>query len=238
MTANRCCTLLPIAVAAILGLVVSAPLGRAATPTETGHPDLAGPAYMDGRRDRKAWEDWFNGLAIGTYRDGAFWWYEERSKASPRGCVSPPGDAEWVAGCRAAQRRLALADIRWKTEALYALGWESETTADIPPEPITMPPGERAAAVSPGFADGRRDRQALEDWLRRLPIGAYRDGAFWWLDEHDKRRPEPCVSPIEDTQWDAGCRSAQGRLALPDVRRTTEGDYRMGWNSAASAQSP
>ena len=69
------------------------------------------PAYADGQRDRKAWEDWFNGLAIGTYRAGAFWWFTERSKALPRECVSPSGDAEWVVGCRAAQQRLALPDI-------------------------------------------------------------------------------------------------------------------------------
>jgi hypothetical protein len=227
---------LRLIVAAVLGAVVLAAPGGVATPSETGQAEAASPAYADGRRDRKGWEDWFNGLAIGSYQDGAIWWYGERSKASPRGCVSAAGDVEWEAGCRAAQRRLALADIRWKTEALYALGWESEVTVDLPPEPITMPPGE--AAVSPGFADGRHDRQAPDDWLRRLPRGAYRDGAIWWLDEHDKKRPEACFSPAEDAQWEAGCRAAQGRLALPDVRRTTEADYRMGWNSEGGTQSP
>lgn len=191
------------------------------------------PAYADGRRDRKAWEDWFNALAIGTYRDGAFWWFGERAKASPGGCVSPAGDRDWVAGCRAAQQRLALPDIRWKTEALYALGWEAGGQADIPPEPITPPQGETTTATKP-FLDGSHDRQAWEAWLRRLPIGLFRDGAFWWLDEHDKNSPRPCASPSRDAQWVAGCRAAQGRLAESDVRRTTEADYRMGWNRAPS----
>lgn len=144
------------------------------------------------------------------------------------------GDAEWVAGCRAAQQRLAQPDIRRKTEAFYAMGWESEVAADIPPEPITMSDAEKAASTIPAYADGRRDRQAWEDWLRRLPVGSYRDGAFWWLDEHGTKHPQPCASPTGDIQWEAGCRAAQNRLALPDVRRTTEVDYRLGWISEVS----
>ncbi len=196
------------------------------------------PAYADGRRDRKSWEDWFNGLAIGAYRDGASWWFSERTKDTPRGCISPSGNTEWVAGCRAAQRRLALSDVRWKTEALYALGWESEVAVDIPPEPITVTEAEKAASSAPAYADGRRDRQAFEDWLKRLPVGAYRKGAFWWLDEHDKNHPAACVSPAGDMQWEAGCRAAQGRLAVPDIRRTTEVDYRTGWNSEPGPEAP
>ncbi len=197
------------------------------------------PAHADGRRDRKAWEDWFNGLAIGSYRDGAFWWFNERSTDSPKGCVSTSGDAEWVAGCRAAQQRLALPDVRWKTESSYALGWLSAVSADIPPEPITMSKTERAAASTPGYADGRRDRQAWENWLRKLPRrSSYQAGAFWWLDEHEKKNPLPCSSPYSDTQWGAGCRAAQQHLAVPDVRRTTEADYRLGWNSENSTEPP
>jgi hypothetical protein len=150
----------------------------------------------------------------------------------------PSGNAEWVAGCRAAQRRLALSDVRWKTEAVYALGWESEVAVDIPPEPITMTEAEKAASAAPAYSAGRHDRQLVEDWLRLLPTGAYRDGAFWWLDEHDKNRPAACVSPADDTPWEAGCRAAQGRLAVPDIRRETEVDYRAGWNSEPGAPAP
>lgn len=194
----------------------------------------ATPAYADGRRDRKAWEDWFNGLAIGSYRDGAFWWFGERSKDVARACVSASGDAEWVAGCRAAQQRLALPDVRWKTETSYALGWLSGVSADIPPEAITMSQAERAASSTPAYADGWRDRQAWEEWLKKLPRSSYRSGAFWWLDEHEKKNPLPCSSPSGGSQWEAGCRAAEEHLAVPDVRRTTEGDYRLGWNSEIS----
>jgi len=196
------------------------------------------PAYAEGQRDRKAWEDWFKALAIGSYQDGALWWFDERSKAEPRGCVSRSGNTEWVAGCKAAQQRLAFPDIRRKTETAYSLGWNSEVAADIPPEPITVSEAEKVASGTPAYADGRRDREAWEEWLTRLPIGSYRDGAFWWSDERSKRSPSACASPSADTQWDAGCRAAQRRIALPDVRRTTEVDYRMGWRSLIATPSP
>ena len=126
-----------VAVAVVFWSVTtaSADVPRPDGTTSAAEQAASTPAYADGQRDRKGWEDWFNGLAVGSYRDGAFWWFTERGKTQPRGCVSPAGDAEWTAGCRAAQQRLALADIRWKTETSYALGWLSEVSTDIPPEP-------------------------------------------------------------------------------------------------------
>ncbi len=187
------------------------------------------PAYADGRRDRQAWEDWFNGLAIGFYRDGAIWWSQERSKEQPRACTSFSDNIEWVAGCRAAQRRLALPDIRRKTEDAYSWGWNSGVAANIPPEPITMSATEQAAASIPAYVDGRHDRREWEDWLNKLPISSYRDGVLWWLDEHSKKHPRACVSHTGDTRWEAGCRAAQGRLALSDIRQNINPAYRSGW---------
>jgi hypothetical protein len=136
------------------------------------------PAYADGRRDRLAWEDWSNGLAIGSYRNGAFWWARERNQEQPRGCVSRTGNAEWEIGCKAAQQRLAVADIRRKTEPAYTLGWNSQIVRNIPPEAITISPTERAELSMSPYADGARDRQAWENWLRGLPSGSYLDGAL------------------------------------------------------------
>lgn len=196
----------------------------------TGQAASTTPAYADGRRDRLAWEDWSNGLAIGAYRDGAFWWARERSKGRPRGCASRSGNAEREMGCKAAQQRLAVADIRRKTEPAYSLGWNSQIVPDIPPEIITISPAERAALSTSPDADGVRDRQAWENWLRGLPSGSYRDGALWWSDERIKRQPDPCVSPAGDSQWEKGCRASQQRLAVADVRRNTEAAYRSGWS--------
>ena len=191
------------------------------------------PAYADGRRDRLAWVDWFNALAIGSYRDGAFWWTREHSKEQPRGCVSRSGNVEWEMGCKAAQQRLAVTDIRLKAEPAYSLGWSSQTTSDIPPEAITLSPAERIASSASPYADGLRDRQAWENWLRGLPSGSYLDGALWWSDERIKRQHGACVSPTGDNQWEEGCRAARRRLAVVDVRRNTEAAYRSGWSSGA-----
>jgi hypothetical protein len=227
-----------MAVVLLFATSASADMPRPSGTKSAAERAASTPAYADGRRDRKAWENWFNGLAIGSYRDGAFWWFGERSKASPDGCASSSGDAEWIAGCRAAQQRLALPDVRWKTETFYALGWLEEVSTDMPPEPITMADAERIASLRPGYSDGWHDREAWEEWLKRLPIGSYRDGSLWWLDEHSKQRPQACESPTGDSQWQAGCRAAQSRLAVPDVRRTTEVDYRLGWNSEVATPPP
>jgi hypothetical protein len=209
-----------------------APQTRTAPPAEQAFS--TSPAYVEGRHDRKSWEDSSKALALSSYKDGALWWFGERSKTQPRGCVSRSGNTEWVAGCKAAQQRLALPDIRRKTEPPYSVGWDREVSADIPTEPITMSEAEKAVSGTPAYADGRRDREAWEDWLVRLPIGSYQDGAFWWSDEHRKRSPNACESPSADTLWESGCRAAQRRTALPDVRRMTEAGYRMGWNSSTA----
>lgn len=68
--------------------LVSATTASADTPPVTASAaerDEATSAYTDGRRDRKAWTDWFHGLSIGPYQDGAFWWFSERSKEFPQG---------------------------------------------------------------------------------------------------------------------------------------------------------
>ena len=235
---SRCITMIAALILLSAPTANGNPAPQAGTTPPAEQAFSTTPAYAEGRRDRKAWEDWSNALALGFYQDGALWWFAERTKAQPRGCVSRSDNTEWVAGCKSAQQRLAFPDIRRKTEAAYSLGWNSEVAADIPPEPITMSEAEKTAAGTLAYADGRHDREAWEDWLTRLPIGSYRDGAFWWSDERSKRSPSACASPSADTQWEAGCRAAERHLALPDVRRTTEADYRMGWRSLIATPSP
>jgi len=70
-------------------------------------------AYADGRRDRQAWEDWYNGLPEGAYRQGASYWASVRStKQAASGCTGSgyTGSAEqanWVNGCYARCQRSA-----------------------------------------------------------------------------------------------------------------------------------
>jgi len=88
-------------------------------------------AYADGRRDRQAWEDWYNGLPEGAYRQGASYWASVRStKQAASGCTGSgyTGSAEqanWVNGCYAAKAKLDASDQRRAFNLDYKAGWNS-----------------------------------------------------------------------------------------------------------------
>lgn len=82
-------------------------------------------AYSEGRRDRVAWEAWFDSLPAGSAKDGALFWVGERNRANPGSCEAVDQPRAWSEGCHAAQAKLALVDIRRRTEANYWWGWNS-----------------------------------------------------------------------------------------------------------------
>ena len=81
-------------------------------------------AYAEGHADRVAWENWFNAQS-GSARSGAEYWSGVRSTVHPAPCTAVNRDPAFVAGCQAAQQRLAAVDVRRKTEANYWWGWNS-----------------------------------------------------------------------------------------------------------------
>ncbi len=105
------------------------------------------------------------------------------------------------------------------------------SAAAIPPGPEPSVPRSAAAqaSLSEAFADGRRDRLAWEAWFNGLPNGLFRGGAHWWSAKRSKPRPASCIS--DSSEWTNGCNAARDKLAADDVRRTTEPNYRLGWNS-------
>jgi hypothetical protein len=82
--------------------------------------------YVDGQRDRRAWDAWFAGL-FGDFRQGADWWAGVRSAANPPPCTKAPGTdrAAAVRGCSEAKTRLASADRRRRAEPDYRAGWNN-----------------------------------------------------------------------------------------------------------------
>ncbi len=77
-----------------------------------------------GRSDRSEFEQWIGGLT-GEQRRGADFWTQERSKPRPASCTSASSNAEFLANCQEAQRRLAWPDVRRRTEAEYRSGWNA-----------------------------------------------------------------------------------------------------------------
>ena len=85
-------------------------------------------------------------------------------------------------------------------------------------------------------AQGHVDRVSFETWIGSLN-GDQRRGAEFWVQERSKPKAVSCLATDGSSvpEFVAGCQKAQSRLALPDVRRRTEPDYRNGWNASVSA---
>jgi hypothetical protein len=85
------------------------------------------------------------------------------------------------------------------------------------------------AATTASYAQGRQARMEYEQWYSNLPESAYKGGAqFWATHRSDKPAPPSCTGPPE---WVAGCVAARVRLAPSDVRRTSDKNFWLGWNS-------
>ena len=223
-----------------------------AQPQPGGSQGQASAAFEEGAADRQAWESWFGSLS-GDYRAGAEYWSAQRSLPKPDSCYGPGGTnrGDWTAGCLAAQQRLTPSDARRKTEPDYKLGWNSlpATPTQSTTEPSGPPSTTEAAPTPPeptvataAFQQGQADRQSWEAWFDSQ-TGDHRAGADYWASHRSLPNPGSCsaVPPSTGADWTAGCFAAQQRLAGPDVRRKTEPEYRLGWNSpppVASSPAP
>ncbi len=95
---------------------------------QSTHADAApehDSAYMDGRNDRFAFEQWIANLQ-GRYADGAHWWAANRSRPGAS-CQQAPdaADPDFSGGCQEATSRLAQFDRRRLAEPSYRVGWNS-----------------------------------------------------------------------------------------------------------------
>jgi hypothetical protein len=100
---------------------------------------------------------------------------------------------------------------------------------------VTSDAAEPGASMpSPAFQQGQAGRKAWEAWFN-AQIGEFRAGAEYWAAHRSEPSPT-CPVPARSVSpdWSAGCRAAAERLATPDRRRTTERDYRAGWNDPVS----
>ena len=77
--------------------------------------------------------------------------------------------------------------------------------------------------------DGTHDRRVWEGWFAKTS-GAYRTGASWWAGHRSIANPG-----CQSLQGDAarGCADAKVVLDPFDTRRTSDADYKAGWNSKA-----
>jgi hypothetical protein len=76
-----------------------------------------------------------------------------------------------------------------------------------------------------GLADGIAWRQWTGE-LYKVSEQAH-EGAAYWAAQRSLANPGSCVGNSVDFQ--TGCEEAKKRLAMPDVLRKTQPDYRAGW---------
>lgn len=93
-----------------------------------------------------------------------------------------------------------------------------------PPAPEAQKPETSAA-----FQQGLADRRMWEQWFASL-TGGYRDGAYYWSGQRSLPRPDACFGAGRGQDFVNGCTAAKVRLDPTDLRRTSEPEYRAGWN--------
>jgi hypothetical protein len=80
------------------------------------------PMFQKGLADRTAWEQWFQSLLFGEYRDGAEYWAGQRSLSPPGTCY---GSGDFNERCVEAKERLDPTDRLRKSNPDYKLGWNA-----------------------------------------------------------------------------------------------------------------
>ena len=103
--------------------------------------------------------------------------------------------------------------------------FQTQETSAVPPVP-----------ESPSFLEGAKDRRALEAWVASLSGDAKTGAEFWAAKRNDPawRRRADCTRGEGGTitdQFREACEKAKVFLTEVDKRRTTEPDYKQGWNS-------
>jgi hypothetical protein len=121
--------------------------------------------------------------------------------------------------------------LEWLTQGdLISMGVKFLHNDSISSSASATPAGPpMAAEASPVFSQGLADRQQWERWYGALS-GSYLDGASFWAAHRSDPKPPSCAGGFPEA-FTTGCLAAQQRLALSDIRRKNDLDYRRGWNS-------
>ena len=108
----------------------------------------------------------------------------------------------------------------------------SYTGSGNPPNSVPALPHE-ASPVQPesrfpsSFERGRADREDWERWHAEQ-IGDAWMGAQYWAAQRSLPHPGRCEG---NPDFNRACTEAQRHLAIPDIMRKTDPEYKRGWNS-------
>jgi hypothetical protein len=127
---------------------------------------LATSPFEQGRADRMAWENWAYQQS-GDIRDGASWWWGQRSLSQPGDCNSL-NNAQQVTGCVSARARLDPTDRRLRShDGYYELGWMSWQSRVAAEDPLGSPPSIAPRVVAAPVGQPEQVSGRYEIPLRR-----------------------------------------------------------------------
>ncbi|WP_428542069.1 hypothetical protein [Rhodopila sp.] len=109
------------------------------------------------------------------------------------------------------------------TEALQS-GAAAASVATGQSQPGVTPAGQP-------FRDGRQARIDYERWFEALADGDFKNGVLFWAANRGNKSLPSCEQPGVGVEWMSGCERAHTALADSDIRRKTEADFKLGWNS-------
>jgi hypothetical protein len=106
------------------------------------------------------------------------------------------------------------------------------TAAEPVQAPITLDsvPATLTSEHSQAYDDGRNARAAFENWFNGLGAGDFHDGAQYWAG-HRSVKPVPTTCHFTSPSFEQGCLEAKRQLTPSDIRRKTEPEFKVGWNS-------
>ena len=104
---------------------------------------------------------------------------------------------------------------------------------------VNTPLDQNIGSSASSFDQGLADRAEFEQWFASLS-GDFRRGADWWAGHRSLPHAGACKEPAAamNQQFMFGCEAAKARLTSEDIKRKSDPDYRLGWNSYTGSSSP
>ncbi len=179
----------------------------------------ASSVEAQGHADRLAFESWIGGLG-GDPRRGVDFWVQERGKPQPLPCTVSPPSPEYAAACQETRRRLAVPDVRQRTEPDYRRGWNAPVLdVNATAEPITSKNNQRAASQKPSPATELRCRDVLVTGVVAAhPFALAQVDATSNLNDLLRRNPPICTGGLGFVRMGLVLRRELVAVGLPKLK--------------------
>lgn len=133
----------------------------------------------------------------------------------------------------------AAVEGQWQPADGYVWVLNPPRLEDMRVKPVPRAENQTSTPLSENpFQQGLNDRTAFEQWVADLS-GDFRQGVEWWAGRRSLSKPGFCNGAAATSlDFVSGCEAAKARLTPLDVQRTSNPEYRRGWNTYVGAITP